>query len=94
MRIGPAAVAFGGPTAAVIIISAVVTLRAARGDAPPLAQPVRFSGSTVVQRLPSLLASPKLTDDVQVVVVRDESAVAFYNSPGEYEVIVDAWREA
>ena len=95
MRLGPTALVFGGPAFAVIAISAYVTLRGERIDAAlARPQPARFSGSTVVQRLPSLLASPKLDDGVPVVVVRDESAASYYNSPTALDTIVDAWRDA
>lgn len=91
-RIAPATIAFGVPAIAVIVISAVVTLR--RSEAATRPQPARFSGSTVVQRLPSLLASAKLPEAVSVVVVRDESAASFYDSPGALDSIVSRWRLA
>ncbi len=92
MRIAPAAVVFGGPALAVVIISAAVTLRHGAAQARP--QPARFSGSTVVQRLPSLLASPRLPRAISVAVVRDEAAVTFYDSPAALDSIIGPWREA
>jgi peptidoglycan/xylan/chitin deacetylase (PgdA/CDA1 family) len=92
MRIAPAALVFGAPGIAVVVISTVVTLRAHDASARP--QPARFSGSTVVQRLPSLLASPRLHDPIPVVVVRDEAAASFYDTPASYDSIVSKWREA
>ena len=89
-RIAPEAVAFGAPAIAVLLISAMLTLR--RDDAVARPQPKRFSGSVVVQRLPSLLASPQLPAPVSVVVVRDEAAISFYNSPAALDSIVAAWR--
>ena len=92
MRIAPAAVVFGVPGVAVVVISTVVTLRT--HDVATRPQPARFSGSTVVQRLPSLLASPRLHDPISVVVVRDESAASFYDMPASYDTIVSSWRDA
>lgn len=94
MRLGPTALVFGVPAAAVLCISAVVTLRGARADTPTRAAPARFSGSTVVQNLPSLLPSPKLDDDIPVVVVRDEAAASFYDTPAQFDAIITSWREA
>jgi len=92
MRIAPAALVFGVPGVTVVVISTVMTLRAHDVSARP--QPARFSGSTVVQRLPSLLASPRLHDPVSVIVVRDESAASFYNTTAAYDSIVTSWRDA
>ena len=93
MRIAPAAVVFGGPAMAVVLISTVVTLRG--GDAGARVRSrARFSGSTVVQRLPSLLASPRLPAAIPVVVVRDEAAASFYDSPATLDSIVARWRDA
>jgi peptidoglycan/xylan/chitin deacetylase (PgdA/CDA1 family) len=71
-----------------------VTLRGARAESTPRALPTRFSGSTVVQNLPSLLPSPKLDDEISVVVVRDEAAVSYYDKPAKFDAIVASWREA
>lgn len=92
MRIAPAIVAFGGPAVAVVLISTAVTLRGGNRAPPP--QPARFSGSTVIARLPSLLASPRLPSAISVVVVRDEAAASFYNSPAVFDSIVGQWRDA
>ena len=92
MRIGPAALAFGGPALAVVVISAAVTMR--HGDAETHSQPIRFSGSTVVQRLPSLLASPRLADAISVVIIRDEAAASYYDKPAALDSIVATWRNA
>jgi peptidoglycan/xylan/chitin deacetylase (PgdA/CDA1 family) len=92
MRVAPALVAFGGPAVAVVLISTAVTLRGGSRVPPP--QPPRFSGSTVVARLPSLLASPRLPSPISVVIVRDEAAASFYNSPAALDSIVTPWREA
>jgi peptidoglycan/xylan/chitin deacetylase (PgdA/CDA1 family) len=92
MRIAPAALVFGAPGVAVVVISTVVTLHGHDLGAGP--QPRRFSGSTVVQRLPSILASARLHDPVSVIVVRDESAASFYDTPASYDSIVTSWRDA
>jgi peptidoglycan/xylan/chitin deacetylase (PgdA/CDA1 family) len=93
IRVAPAAVAFGVPAIAVVLISTAVTLHG-RDATATRPQPPRFSGSTVVQRLPSLLASPKLPGAVPVVVVRDDAAATFYDSPAKLDSIVGAWRDA
>jgi peptidoglycan/xylan/chitin deacetylase (PgdA/CDA1 family) len=92
MRIAPAALVFGAPGVAVVVISTIVTMRARDAAARP--QPARFSGSTVIARLPSLLASPRLQDPIPVIVVRDESAASFYDSPATYDAIITSWRDA
>ena len=92
MRIGPAALAFGGPALAVVVISAAVTMR--HGDAETRSQPARFSGSTVIRRLPSLLASPRLADAISVVIIRDEAAASYYDKPAALDSIVATWRNA
>lgn len=91
MRVAPAGLVFGAPAVAVVVISTVVTLRAHSASARP--EPARFSGSRVVQRLPSLLASPRLRDPISVVVVRDQSAASFYDRPASYDSIVSKWRD-
>jgi peptidoglycan/xylan/chitin deacetylase (PgdA/CDA1 family) len=92
MRISPAALVFGGPALAVVLISTVVTFRGGDARVPP--QPARFSGSTVVQRLPSLLASPRLPAAIPVVVVRDDAAASFFDSPSALDSIIARWHEA
>jgi peptidoglycan/xylan/chitin deacetylase (PgdA/CDA1 family) len=92
MRVAPAVVAFGGPAIAVVLISTAVTLRGGAAAVRP--QPARFSGSTVVQRLPSLLASPRLPSPISVAVVRDDAAASFYDTPAALDSIVARWRDA
>lgn len=85
-------IVFGVPALAVLGISGLVTLRRATAEAKP--QPSRFSGSAVVQRLPSLLPSARLDDAVPVVIVRDDAAVAFYDAPAALDRLIGVWREA
>jgi len=92
MKVGPALLVFGGPAIAVVLVSAAVTLR--RTEAATRPQPARFSGSTVVQRLPSLMASPRLAQAIPVIVVRDEAAESFYTSRAEFDAIITRWRDA
>jgi hypothetical protein len=92
MRIGSALLVFGVPAAAVVFVSAAVTMR--RSEAAMRPQPARFSGSTVIQRLPSLLASPKLSSPLTVAIVRDEAAASYYTSPSEFNAIISRWRDA
>ena len=81
---------WGGAAALVLAISVGLTIRQAalRGAAPD-----RFSGSRTIREMPSLLASPRLDARVRVVVVRDEAAAGFYDSP-VLDSIVAAWRDA
>jgi peptidoglycan/xylan/chitin deacetylase (PgdA/CDA1 family) len=92
MRVRPAVLVFGGPALVVVLVSAAMTMH--RSEAAMRPQPARFSGSTVVQRLPSLLASPRLAEQIDVVVVRDAAAASFYTRPGELDAIVARWRDA
>ncbi len=92
MRVLPATFAFGLPAVAVVGISAAMTMHRSEVVARP--QPARFSGSRVVQTLPSLLASPRLADELPVVVVRDEAAASFYDSPATLDAIVATWHDA
>src|SRR5215813_6531283 len=91
LRIKPAALVFGAPAIAVLLISARITL--GRVEITTRPQPKRFSGSVVVQRLPSLLASPKLGIRIPVAIVRDEAALTFYDSPAAFDSVVNAWRD-
>lgn len=77
--------------AAVVVVSSVVLvvrrgIDDAAGDLP------RFSGSTIVAELPSLLPAARLPAKLRVAVVRDDAAASFYNSPATLDSIVEAWR--
>jgi peptidoglycan/xylan/chitin deacetylase (PgdA/CDA1 family) len=77
----------------VLVVSVALTVR--RGDAGAArAEPKRFSGSMVVLPMRPLLAAPRLEQRVRVVVVRDEAAASFYNSPATLDSTVEAWRAA
>jgi hypothetical protein len=90
-RIGRSALLYGGTTVAVLAISLVLTLRA---RAAPAAAPTRFSGSSVVLRMPSLLSQRRLPARVRVVIVRDDAAAGYYDSPATLDTIVRGWRDA
>jgi peptidoglycan/xylan/chitin deacetylase (PgdA/CDA1 family) len=91
-RVRPTTLAFAVSAALVVVISALLTLE--RGDAAMRPDPARFSGSRVVQRLPSLLASPRIGASVSAAIIRDETAASFYDSPAMLDSIIDAWRDA
>ena len=91
-RIKPSALVFGAPALAVLLISARITLGRVEVTSRP--QPKRFSGSVVVQRLPSLLAPARLGTRIPVVVVRDEAAASFYDSPLAFDSVITAWSDA
>lgn len=91
-RVRPTTLAFGVSASLVVVISALLTLK--RGDAAMRPDPARFSGSRVVQRLPSILASPRIGASVTAAIIRDETAASFYDSPAILDSIVEAWRDA
>lgn len=80
------------PAALVIGISIAISVRQSRAasDAPVK----RFSGSTVILKMPSLMNSAKLPTRVSVAVVRDEAAAKFYDKPATLDSIVGSWRDA
>jgi len=82
--------AFSLAAALVVVVSVMLTLR--RGDAATRSEPARFSGSRVVQRMPSLLADARLPSRIAVAILHDESAASFYTAPGALDSITDAWR--
>lgn len=90
-RLRPGVLAWGIPIAVVLIISTVITLRQREGGADRIP---RFSGSTEVLRMRSLLRGPMLPVRVAVVVVRDESAARYYGSSQALDSAVRAWRDA
>lgn len=92
MRLRPTTLVFSVAAALVVVVSVLLTLR--RGNAAMRPEPARFSGSRVVQRMPSLLASARLPARVVVDVLRDEAAASFYTTPGALDSIVDSWRGA
>src|SRR5437764_14047067 len=89
MRLRPTTLVFSLAAALVVAVSVLLTLR--RGDAAMRSEPARFSGSRIVQRMPSLLADAHLSTRVVVDVVRDEAAASFYTAPGALAAIVAAW---
>lgn len=76
----------------VLGVSVVLTRRSAEAITPPAV--AHFSGSVVVEKLPSVLESPRLTRRVTVDILRDEESARFYDSPGTLDSIIDAWRSA
>lgn len=88
----PRPTTLGLAAAAVLVVVVSVLLTLARGDAATRPEPARFSGSRVVQRMPSLLAEARLQRPIIVDVLRDEAAASFYTAPGAIDSIVDAWR--
>lgn len=91
-RVSPTTLAFAVPAFVAIVISVAVTLGAGPADKPTIRK--RFSGSTVVQRMPSLLRSANLPSAVSIAVVRDAAAADYYDSPATLDTIVRAWRDA
>jgi peptidoglycan/xylan/chitin deacetylase (PgdA/CDA1 family) len=91
-RVRPTTLAFALAAALVVVVSVLLTLR--RGDAATRPEPARFSGSRVVQRMPSLLADVHLPAPLTVAIVRDAAAASFYTAPGALDSIVGGWRAA
>lgn len=88
----PTTVVFAISAAFVVAVSVTLTLR--RGDAATRAEPAPFSGSTVVQQLPSLLDDAPLPQRVFVAIVRDGAAASYYGAATTLDSIVAAWRSA
>lgn len=86
------AVAWALLAAGVLGISVVLTRRNAEAGTAPLVK--HFSGSVVVQGLPSVLESPRLARRVSVDILRDDESARFYDSPTTLDSIVGAWRSA
>jgi len=86
----PTTLVFAIAAALIVAVSVLLTLR--RGDAAMRPEPARFSGSRVVQRMPSLLAEAKLPAPVIVDILRDDAAASFYTAPGALDSIVGEWR--
>src|SRR6185295_443264 len=80
------------PAALVVAISIFISIRQGRAasDAPVS----RFSGSTVVLKMPSLLNPARLPSRVSVAVIHDAAAAKFYNSPATLDSIVGSWKAA
>ena len=80
------------PAALVVAISIFISIR--QGRAASDASVSRFSGSTVVLKMPSLLNSARLPSRVSVAVIHDAAAAKFYNSPATLDSIVGSWKAA
>jgi peptidoglycan/xylan/chitin deacetylase (PgdA/CDA1 family) len=87
------ALAWGVPAALVLLLSVVITLHQARASLsdPP---PKRFSGSTVVLSMPSLLRTPALPSRITVAIIRDDAAAQFYTRAATLDSITRAWKDA
>ena len=86
----PTTLVFAIAASLVVAVSVLLTLR--RGDAAMRPEPARFSGSRVVQGMPSLLAPAKLPAPLIVDIVRDDAAASFYTAAGALDSIVADWR--
>jgi peptidoglycan/xylan/chitin deacetylase (PgdA/CDA1 family) len=78
--------------AAVLGVSVVLTLRNAAAFTPPRIK--HFSGSVVVQGLPSVLESPRLARRLRVDILRDGASAGFYDSPATLDSVIAAWQTA
>src|SRR5689334_22777267 len=85
-------IAFVVSAALVVAVSVLLSMR--RGDAALGPDVPRFSGSTVVQRMGSLLSDAALPERIQVAIIRDGAAASFYDHPAALDSIVDTWRRA
>ena len=90
MRLRPGTVTFVVVGALVVAVSVLLSMR--RGDAAAGPNLPRFSGSTVVQRMGSLLADARLPQRLPVAIIRDPSAASYYDRPAALDSIVDAWK--
>jgi peptidoglycan-N-acetylglucosamine deacetylase len=92
MRVRPTTVVFSAAAILVVLVSVLLTRR--RVAAAPGPEPARFSGSKIVQRMPSLLPSARLRDRVRVLVLHDDAAASFYGTTGMLDSITGAWTSA
>ena len=90
-RLRPTLLVWGIPAIVILAISTVLTVRQRSARADDVR---RFSGSTEVLRMRSLLRSPRLSGRLVVAVVRDEAAASHYTSRQTLDTIVRTWRDA
>lgn len=88
----PTTLVFAVAASLVVAVSVLLTLR--RGDAATRTEPARFSGSRIVQQMPSLLAAAKLPAPLVVDILRDDAAAAFYTGAGVLDSVIADWRGA
>ena len=77
---------FGVAAAAVFTISIALDHR--RGATDANFEVPRFSGSTVVAKMPSILPAPRLPGRLRVAVVRDAAAASFYDRPATLDQLL------
>jgi hypothetical protein len=80
------------PAVLVVALSIAISIR--QGRAASDVTPSRFSGSTVILKMPSLLNTSMLASRVSVAVIRDAAAAKFYNTPATLDSIVGSWKAA
>src|SRR5262245_43803761 len=90
VRVSNGTLVFASIAALVVIISITLDLR--RSSIDTSIDVPRFSGSTIVAELPSLLPAPRLRTSLRVAVVRDNAAADFYGTPATLDSIVNTWR--
>lgn len=77
----------------ILVVSVALTLHRT-DDASARPEPKRFSGSQVVLPMPSLLAAARLEQRLRVIVVRDDAAAGYYDSPASLDSVVNVWHDA
>ncbi len=92
IRVSRSTLAWAVAAALVLGVSLGITVWQTKVRNEP--QPAKFSGSSVVLGLPSLLGSPRLPVRLRVAIVRDEAAASYYTPPATLDRIVHAWRDA
>jgi peptidoglycan/xylan/chitin deacetylase (PgdA/CDA1 family) len=91
-KLRPQTWTFVSAAAAVVLISLLLDLW--RGSEEKVGEKVpRFSGSTVIAEMASLLPAARLPARIRVAVVRDGAAASFYDSPATFDSIVNTWRD-
>ena len=90
MKLRPAMFAWCGLVAAVLGVSVILTLHNA--DASTAPEVPHFSGSVVVQGMPSVLEAPRLARPISVDILRDDASAGFYDSPATLDSVIDTWR--
>lgn len=90
--IRPATLAWASLVAGVLGVSVVLTRRTTQAEVPP--HIAHFSGSVVVENMPSVLESPRLAAHIRVDILRDDATAGFYDSPATLDSIIAVWQTA
>ena len=87
-------VAFGAAVVVLTIVAVSVALVIWRTrPSAAVHGTARFSGARTITPMPSLLPPATLAEPVRVALLRDPSAVTYYDRPATFDAIVERWRD-